>query len=257
MKKYIKLIAAISMVALLAACSSSAEKNLNSNENTPNTNATNGAHPNMIDNQSNQNQGITEHPLYDFSFDENGELIVPVDEPIDVEFENYGVNFTLSEKEQDLYERLKETLDINILKDADPFNIAKIYIQAGIDSEWQVEWLLFAPETITVSQEYFSLASEFESKMYARNYRQGMADLYFGLIDETGAFWDFGNGSGCIVLYTVEVYLDYLEAMDNGVDEEDIDDAPIEFFLKQNENGIWQVMYNPLNSEHITTLMSQ
>ncbi|MCL2592170.1 MAG: hypothetical protein FWD82_02275 [Defluviitaleaceae bacterium] len=255
MKKYIKFIAISSLAILLVACNST--ENVETTEQpTENNSSIVGTNPANAP-ATMRPPDITQMPIvpdseWNIELDEDGNIIPPWDEPIDLDLDNFGIEFFLHDYEIELYEDLKANLDISVLADRDPFTTAKIYIQAGIDSEWEVEWLLFHPDTIPahMSRERFGLESQYEALMYSRASRQGMADLMFGFIEETGAAFDFGNGTAIITFVSVIDELDYQDALEAGIPEDELE-APegIQFFLMQDENGIWRIPFAPLNPE--------
>ncbi|WP_124728023.1 hypothetical protein [Staphylospora marina] len=129
---------------------------------------------------------------------------------------------TLNQDEQKLYDSFKEKYDFEVLKDADPIMVAKLYVHAVItqDAETQYELTMHAPEAVPVSKE------QFVSEVRQNNGKTAKAfkDMFSGV--QTVKFVEVDRGSG------------YIEFLMNGEESGQL-------LMGRDERGIWKMKEMP------------
>ena len=143
--------------------------------------------------------------------------------------------FVLSSEEQALYDEFKANLDINIFKDIAPASIAKVFVQCGIEGNWEAEYELYSKEGFYILNDddeevyftkedwqFFSDKDIRESQLITRKDR---ADIVLPLLGEA-EFVDNGENLG---------YLTFIST--------DPEKTMYHFVFVKNENGVWQPRY--------------
>lgn len=170
---------------------------------------------------------VAEEPVPDTSLEINQSDLDEVPEPTEENDNESEYIFTLTEEEQIVYEQLKEELSTSVLEDIDPFSIAKIHIQAGIDGEWEAEYAMFSEEGRERTLEEWGKFYEEEISEADQAYIVSLANSSFSLIDE-GTFIDVSE---------TEAYILF----------EDIYNEELVFRFVKNDAGIWEVRYHPID----------
>lgn len=104
-----------------------------------------------------------------------------------------AANFELTEEELQVYELLKGEFDNQHLKNLSPVSIAKIFVQAALDEEWDVKYELYTDRDDVRQIE----REEYFSEMRHPSPEQ-IRDTFFGIQD--GIFHD--NGDSGYISYT-------------------------------------------------------
>lgn len=135
--------------------------------------------------------------------------------------------FNLTEEEQIVYENLKEELSTSVLEGINPFSIAKIHIQAGIDGEWEAEYAMFSEQGREMTLEEWGMYYEDERSEADQSNLVSLANSRFSLIDE-GTFVDISE-TEAYILFT------------------DIYNEELVFRFIRNDDGIWEVRFHPID----------
>ena len=135
--------------------------------------------------------------------------------------------FALTPEDIYIYERFKEELSTSVFEGVDPFSIARIHIQAGLDGEWQVEYAMFNELGRYRTLEDWGMFFEEEMSQINREFLAIVANDTFGLM-EYGIFIEDSDTEAHILFQSV--HGDYLV-----------------FRFVKNNNGIWEVRYNPID----------
>lgn len=155
----------------------------------------------------------------------------PSEKPLENLVPDSGEVFSLTEEEQQLYDKFKENKDMSLFKDVNPISIAKVNIMLGVNGEWESEYAMFYKEDgMKTSLEEYKQMYEKREKESAPGEVQSYANWYFPFIDK-GEFKVDGN-NGVIIFHQVPV------------DGEE--DAEVNFHMVKDANGIWWIRENPL-----------
>lgn len=132
--------------------------------------------------------------------------------------------FTLTAEEQQIYHAFNETFDQQVLAGLEPMSVAKLYIEASANQDHDMMYALY-----TDREEWIAWSEE-EDKEHREIVNDSAEDIYtyFQHFND-GVFHQTSEYEG-----TVE-----FEAAENR-------DIPSIFNLIQNENGIWQVAFMPI-----------
>ena len=167
------------------------------------------------------------------------EVIFPT-YPYENPFPDLGMRFTLTPKQQTLYDAyIKDfNFNISIFEGVPPIDVAHVFIECGINGLWEGEYNLFYFETKHITKA--SYKAEFDDDMSKRDIRtrRDMSNLMHSRIKE-GTFVDEGNGSGYIEYLTL-ISPDYI--------------GLYEVMAKMNfheEDGVWKININRIFEELI------
>lgn len=140
--------------------------------------------------------------------------------------ENYI--FSLNEEEVEIYELLKSNLSTSVLKDVSPFSIARIHIQARIDGELEVEYIMFSDVGREKTLEEWIVLHEMENNQIINNkdYLITKANENYSLLGK-GMFIEDTENHGRIVFRNI-----FGDSMS--------------FKLIKNDDSIWEVAFNPI-----------
>jgi len=135
--------------------------------------------------------------------------------------------FELTEEEILIYTRFKEELSTSVFEGISPFSIARIHIQAGIDGNWKAEYIMFSEvgreRTLEEWESFFM-----EETIYVDpNMLADMANSMFSLMQE-GIFEQVSDTEAHILF-------------------QDIYGETLIFRFIRNNQGIWEVRYNPID----------
>ena len=216
MKKFIKIIFIITVCFLLAACN---------RENNNNGNGAEGSadpHPSMID--PGAPLQLVEDPRDQ-----------PPDEPIPIEWPPSGFYFTLTDEERMVYERLITELSTDVYEGLSPISVAKVFIQAGIDGEWEAEFYSFSTEGLERTKEEWQMQHELDIQWFTIDSRRGLANWAFPFIDYAVVI-DRGN-MATLVFHSVPE--------PEGTPEFHFVDTLHVFTLVRNDRGIWEMRFQP------------
>jgi len=157
----------------------------------------------------------------------------PPDEPFDDFVPPSGYHFTLSAEERDIYERFLVELDTTIFYGLSPISVAKIYIQAGIDGEWEAEFYAHNQDSMEVTKQEFYEHHLVDLEWFVIESRRSLADWAFPFIDDAEIFID--DDRALLVFYSVP-------DPDFPAEEQDL----LHFMnLLMNEDGIWEMRFRP------------
>ncbi len=136
--------------------------------------------------------------------------------------------FKLTQEEQALYDSYVGKKDVNVFKNANPINIAKAFINLGINNETELEYKMYSTSNMDASYEDYM--ESVESATISTEQRQYFADLLFGALD-AGKVVDV-NGENCYIEFTTQ----------------SPDPEVAKISLIKDENGVWRIdFYNFLS----------
>ena len=159
--------------------------------------------------------------------------MTPPDEPIPDLFPPSGFYFTLTEEERAAYERLKAELTTDAFYGLSPISVAKIYVQAGIDGEWEAEWTAHNYESMEVTKEEFYDQHLIDMMWSEIASRQSLANWVFPFIDDAEVFIE---GNRAMIVFD--------SVPEPDVPEEHQDTLHV-FNLIKNDAGIWEMRFRP------------
>lgn len=142
-----------------------------------------------------------------------------------VGIQNFNVTFKLTDEEQTIYETFKKDHNLDHLSDVDPLSIAKIYLMAEIEGDYDTYKALFT----TVEDDSTNEIRSYNKKMkpireaYFTNEISRLISAYVFAGLEKGKFTQTSGNTGEIKFSTV-----------NGDGEE------TSFSMRKNDDGIWQ-----------------
>jgi len=225
MKKFIVIVSILVLGLLIAGC--------NTGENDNGSNGTTAAdsstaisqmpavpspHPAMQAPQQVEPTRVTEPPA----------------EPIADLFPVSDYYFTLTAEERAIYEQFLVALDPALLYGLSPISVTKLYVQAGIDGEWEAEFYMHNLASMEVTKEQFYENHLIDMQWSVLESRQSLANWVFPHIDDATI---------------VEVEDDWVVVVFDSVPEPDV---PLEhqdtlhiMNLYRNEDGIWQMRFRP------------
>ncbi len=193
--------------------------------------------------RDNKNEQITPTPIPNVVWETQspeGELEIVESSEVPSAIDIFGDSpnkVALTEKQRALYDEYKKQWDINAFKDADPMDVALVYIQLVIDGEWEGEYNLLDFtgyfDNITY-QEYYDMIKNEQDFDNPEN-RRVRIEWIVGMLSQ-GTFVDEGNGTGKIHFKSVDP---------DGVDMEKQINMTMQ--LNKNKDGIWKVRYFPFD----------
>jgi len=156
----------------------------------------------------------------------------PPDEPIPDLFPPSGYYFTLTAEEQAAYERLKAELTTDVFYGLSPISVAKITIQAGIDGEWEAEFVAHNAESMERTREEWYEQHRVDMLWSDIASRRSLANWVFPFIDDAEVLIDEEGGRALLLFDSVP----------------DPDDGPyaetLHFFhLVRSDTGIWEARF--------------
>ncbi|MFJ5761227.1 RNA polymerase subunit sigma [Neobacillus sp. NPDC093182] len=129
--------------------------------------------------------------------------------------------FELSAKEEEVYSKFQKDLNLKHLSGLEPISIAKLYVKAGFDKKYEVQYALY-----TDREEYVQWSKDEDKKIPESDKgSNGQNKERFKNIDK-GTFVQTNDYEG---------YIEY-----------DIGEGTIGFQMIKNEDGIWQVSFLPI-----------
>lgn len=129
--------------------------------------------------------------------------------------------FELTEQEEEAYLLFQQQLDTNHLLGLDPISIAKLYVQAGFEKKYDIQYALY-----TDREEFIQWTKEEHENIPERD--RGTTEQHIK------KFSNMDKGQ-------------FIKTHDyGGVIEYDSVDGPMSFQMIQNEDGVWQVAFMPL-----------
>ena len=138
----------------------------------------------------------------------------------------------LNRKEQEIYKQYQETKDDGLLKDMPQTTIAKFYVQADLDSDYETQYALmvaYDPESKMIGwtkEDHLEYAKERTGEESKIQVLKGMGDV----------------GKGKFIQQSEqEGYIEY-----ECYDEETGQYLNMGFQLEKNEEGIWKVCFMPI-----------
>jgi len=235
MNKFRKTLAAFALCVMLAGCNSSGEKVLESASPSPSPSSLPSAstNPNMMAPEVQQQT-------------------TPPDEPIIDLYPPAWHKFELTAEENAAYERLKAELNTDVFEGLSPISVAKIYVKAGIDGEWEAEYVCHSPIGFPLSAEDWHQQHIEDLAWSVLESRKSLADWQFALIDDGEVEI---TGDEAVIIYHSTPYFE--EEVPSEVEgeapdiiviepaEEDILETYNEFHMIKNEKGIWEVRFRP------------
>jgi len=160
----------------------------------------------------------------------------PPDEPIPDLFPPSGYYFTLTAEERAAYERLVAELSTDAFYGLSPISVAKIYIQAGIDGEWEAEFIAHNQESMRMTREDWQELHEVDQEWSVIESRQSLANWVFPFLDDAEVIIDGDRAT--LHFYSVpdpeELEFD-----------PDFPGEPHVFNLIRNDRGIWEARFRP------------
>jgi len=157
----------------------------------------------------------------------------PPDEPIADLFPVSDYVFALNAEERYIYERFLAELDTSLFYGLSPISVAKIYIQAGIDGEWEAEFYAHNQASMEVTKQEFYENHVIDMQWSVLESRQSLANWVFPFLDDAEIHVD-GNRA-LLIFYSVPE-----------------PDFPIEYQyllhvmnLLMNEDGVWEMRFRP------------
>ena len=176
----------------------------------------------------------------------------PPDEPNPNNYPPAWHLFTLTDEENAVYERLKAELTTDVFEGLSPISVAKIYVQCGIDAEWEAEYICHSKIGLPVSLEDWHQQHIEDLAWSVIESRKDLADWQFALIDDSEVKI---NGDEAVIIYHSTPFMDMeVPSTEPGGEpeyvmveptQEDIEETYNEFHLIKNEKGIWEVRYRP------------
>ncbi|MFJ8064630.1 RNA polymerase subunit sigma [Psychrobacillus sp. NPDC096426] len=129
--------------------------------------------------------------------------------------------FELSAKEAEVYSNFQKDLDLKHLSELEPISIAKLYVKAGFDKKYDVEYALY-----TDREGYVQWSKEEDEKI-PESHRGSEEQIIkqFKNIDK-GTFVQTSDYEG---------YIEY-----------DLGERTNGFQMIKNVNGVWQVSFMPI-----------
>jgi hypothetical protein len=130
-------------------------------------------------------------------------------------------SFTLTEAEQKAYESIKRDLDEKHLQGLSPVSIAKIYVQAVLDKEYDVQYALYTdrPDYVLWSKEEDEQIPESD-----RGTKEQLLQTFSGI--EKGEFIQTSDHEG---------YIKYMN-----------ESGEMGFQMVKDEDGIWNVSFTSI-----------
>ena len=230
MNKFYKTVAAFALCVMLAACSSSDGK-------------------------------VIEEPSPSPSPVPNDVMVVPPSiapsnerpsEPIEDLYPPAWFKFELSADEQTAYDRLKAELTTDVFEGMSPISVAKVYIQAGVDGEWEAEYTCHSQVGMPMSKEDWHQQHIEDLAWSVLESRKSLADWQFALIDDGEIVIE---GDEATIIYFSTPYIESeVPSTVAGEDpdiiivepiQEEIEATYNEFHMIKNEKDIWEVRYRP------------
>jgi len=225
MKKFVVIVSILALGLLIAGCNTGENDNVSNGTAAAESStaitqmpAVPAPHPAMQAPQQVEPTPITEPP----------------DEPIPDLFPASGYYFTLTSEERAIYEQFLAELDPALLYGLSPISVTKLYIQAGIDGEWEAEFYMHNLASMEVTKEQFHENHLIDMQWSVLESRQSLANWVFPHIDD--AEIGFVEDDWAVVVF-------------ESVPEPDV---PLEFQdllhimnLYRNEDGIWQMRFRP------------
>ncbi|SOC08416.1 hypothetical protein SAMN05880501_10577 [Ureibacillus xyleni] len=142
--------------------------------------------------------------------------------------QNFKPTFSLNKDEKVLYDAFKESLNIELFKDVSPLSIAKIYIMAEMELEYEMSCALFTtvedPSTKQIRQ-YNKKAQKIREAYFTREIQYLISAYVFAGL-EKGTFREINATSGEITYIST------------------IDGSETSFNMRKNEDGIWQPAFS-------------
>ena len=145
--------------------------------------------------------------------------------------------FTLSEKQIELYEKYTENLDISIFENVDPVDTAHVWIECGIMGKWECEYNLYSQAGLYVTKEEWQKMNYEDMEKLDIRSRRSMANIMFPFLQE-GSFVETGPGIGRLEFESPMMGMEGQYASGAVQDNE-------MWFVK--ENGIWMVKFHPFD----------
>ncbi len=145
-----------------------------------------------------------------------------VEDKVVIDNSTSGLNlFELSAKEVEAYSNFKQDLNLNHLSGLEPISIAKLYVRAGFDKKYDVQYALYIDREgfVQWSKEEDNKIPESDRGTDEQNIKR------FKNIDK-GTFVQTSDYQG---------YIEY-----------DSDEGTNSFQLIKNEDGVWQVSFLPI-----------
>lgn len=129
--------------------------------------------------------------------------------------------FELSTKEEETYNNFENDLNIKHLSELEPISIAKLYVKAGFDKKYDVQYALY-----TDREGYVQWSKEDDEKIPEsdRGYNEQDAEQFKNI--DKGTFVQTSDYEG---------YIEYALGEDTKG-----------FQMIKNEDGVWQVSFMPL-----------
>jgi len=222
MKKFIIIASILAISLFIVACNTGSDNDIGAQDLTPNVTTqaptpTPQPHPGMTAPTEVEPVQQTEPP----------------DEPIADLFPASGYYFTLSAEERYIYERFLVELDTSLFYGLSPISVAKIYIQAGIDGEWEAEFYAHNQASMEVTKQEFYENHVADMQWSVLESRQSLANWVFPFIEEAEIIVD--GERALLVFYSVpepdfpEEYQDLLHVLN----------------LLMNDDGVWEMRFRP------------
>lgn len=131
-------------------------------------------------------------------------------------------NGFLTEKEREAYENFKKDFDLTYLKDLEPISVAKLYVHAGFEKKYDVQYALY-----TDREEYVRWSKEEDEQISEKDRGTDEQNTkVFANIDK-GVFKQINDFEG-VIEYSPDEH------------------STTSFHLIQNEDGVWQVSFMPI-----------
>ena len=228
MNKFLKTLAALAFCVMLAACNSEGEKVIEE----PNPS------PAPID-------VMVVQPSI-------GPDTTPPQEPNPNNYPPAWYEFSLTDEENAVYEKLKTELTTDVFEGLSPISVAKIYVQCGVDAEWEAEYTCHSKIGLPVSKEDWHQQHIEDLAWSVVESRKDLAHWQFALIDDGEIKI---TGDEATIIYHSTPFMDMeVPSKEPGGEpeyvmveptEEEIEATYNEFHLIKNEKGIWEVRYRP------------
>jgi len=223
MKKFIKITSILAISFLIAACNTTSDNDYPNETNVVETpNVTPAPHP-----------GLTPQP--DPTPIQQTE---PPDEPIPDMFPYSGYHFTLTAEEREIYERFIVELNTDLFYGLSPISVTKIYIQAGIEGEWEAEFYAHNQESMETTKEEFYEQHRIDMQWSVLESRQSAANWFFPFIDD-----------GEVIIEEDRAVVVFHSVPEPDVPLEHQDTLHV-MNLIRNDAGIWEMRFRP----HVFTL---
>jgi len=221
MKKFITIASILAISFLVVACGNGTnnEPPVVTNDPTVHTQAPVAQpHPGLLPPQNLDPVQVTEPPA----------------EPIPDMIPPSGYYFVLTPEERAIYERFLVELDTSLFYGLSPISVARLYIQAGVDGEWEAEFYMHNQASMEITKEQFHENHLIDMQWSVLESRQSLANWVFPFLDD--AYLHYFNDDWVLLVF------DSVPDPEIPLDEQDTLHV---MNLYRNTAGIWEMRFRP------------